>query len=58
MKPPLRESDTGATFRVDLEAGPAMLKTWLRHPGPERLEHGAYYVTVELLDGSESPGGE
>ncbi len=47
---PLEESDTGATFRLKLDAGPAMLKTWLKRPGPERLEHGAYYVRVRYLN--------
>jgi len=46
----LQEEATGATFEVDLPAGPAMLKTWLKRPGPERLEHGAYYVGVRYLD--------
>lgn len=46
---PLKESDTGATFRLKLEPGPATLKTWLKRPGPERLEHGAYYVGVRYL---------
>ncbi len=46
---PLQETDTGATFRIRLEPGPAMLKTWLKRPGPERLEHGAYYVHVRFL---------
>ena len=45
----LKEDATGATFTVDLPAGPAMLKTWLKHPGAERLEHGAYYVDVRYL---------
>jgi hypothetical protein len=26
-----------------------MLKTWLKRPGRERLEHGAYYVHVRYL---------
>jgi hypothetical protein len=47
---PLKESATGATFRLKLAPGPAMLKTWLKRPGPERLEHGAYYVHVRYLD--------
>ncbi|MFU8893259.1 MAG: arylsulfatase [Luteolibacter sp.] len=49
----ITEDATGATFTVDLPAGPAMLKTWLKHPGPERLEHGAYYVKVRLLESQE-----
>lgn len=46
----LEEDATGATFRVELESGPAMLKTWLKRPGPERTEHGAYYLRVRYLD--------
>jgi arylsulfatase A-like enzyme len=46
---PLKESDAGATFRVSLAPGPAMLKTWLKRPGPERLEQGAYYLHVRCL---------
>lgn len=40
----------GATFQVKLEPGPTTLKTWLTRPGPERTEHGAYYVHVKRLD--------
>ncbi|MFU8848622.1 MAG: arylsulfatase [Opitutales bacterium] len=46
----LSEEATGATFRVNLEPGPTMLKTWLKRPGRDRVEHGAYYLRVELLD--------
>lgn len=46
---PLKESDAGATFRIKLEPGSAMLKTWLKRPGPARLEHGAYYLNVRYL---------
>lgn len=45
----LGEKATGATFRVELEPGPTTLKTWLTLPGPERAEHGAYYVQVRRL---------
>jgi arylsulfatase A-like enzyme len=41
---------TAATFRVELPAGPALLKTWLKRPGPERIEHGAYYVRVRAVE--------
>jgi len=44
------EQATGARFRVALEPGPTTLKTWLTRPGPERAEHGAYYVQVHLLE--------
>jgi arylsulfatase A-like enzyme len=44
------EEATGAKFRVELEPGPTTLKTWLTRPGPERAEHGAYYVQVHLLE--------
>lgn len=47
---PLKESATGATFRVKLDPGPTMLKTWLKRPGRDRLEHGAYYVRVRYLE--------
>lgn len=50
---PLKESDTGATFRVSLAPGPAMLKTWLKRPGPERLEQGAYYLHVRCLSADD-----
>jgi arylsulfatase A-like enzyme len=46
---PLKETDTGATFRVNLSPGPAMLKTWLKQSGPERHEQGAYYLHVHCL---------
>ena len=36
-----------ATFRVTLEAGPAMLQTWLTRP--DGKEHGAYYTRVRHL---------
>jgi hypothetical protein len=42
----ISEEATGATFRIDLEPGPVMLKTWLKCPGLERIEHGAYYLQV------------
>lgn len=46
----ISEEATGATFRLDLEPGPTMLKTWLKRPGPERIEHGAYYLHVRYLE--------
>jgi len=48
----LEESATGATFKVELPAGPGMLKTWLKRPGPERIEQGAYYLDVRYLEPS------
>jgi arylsulfatase A-like enzyme len=39
---------TGATFRVQLQAGPAMLQTWLTRP--DGKQHGAYYTRVRLLE--------
>jgi arylsulfatase A-like enzyme len=51
----ISEDATGATFRVELKAGPTMLKTWLKRPGPERVEHGAYYLHVHYLE-PEQPG--
>jgi arylsulfatase A-like enzyme len=36
---------TKASFKVKLEAGPAMLQTWLTRP--DGKEHGAYYVEVK-----------
>jgi arylsulfatase A-like enzyme len=47
---PLKESETKATFRINLTAGPAFIKTWLKRPGPDRLEHGAYYLHIHCLD--------
>lgn len=46
----LEQKATGATFRVALEPGPTTLKTWLTLTGPERTEHGAYYVQVKRLE--------
>jgi arylsulfatase A-like enzyme len=43
----LEKEATGATFRVKLGAGPAMLQTWLTRE--DGKEHGAYYVHVRLL---------
>jgi arylsulfatase A-like enzyme len=43
----LKKDATGATFRVKLKAGPAMLQTWLTRA--DGKEHGAYYVQVRLL---------
>nr|MCU0752667.1 sulfatase-like hydrolase/transferase [Akkermansiaceae bacterium] len=43
----LEKDATGATFRVKLEAGPAMLQTWLTRP--DGKQHGAYYTSVRLL---------
>ena len=40
-----------ATFRVKLEAGPAMLKTWLTRA--DEKEHGAYFVEVRRMVNSE-----
>jgi arylsulfatase A-like enzyme len=53
----VKKSDTGATFRVKLDAGPAMLQTWLTREDGEQL--GAYYVDVLLTSkdaGLETPG--
>lgn len=46
----LTEEATEATFRVNLQAGPATLKTWLKRPGPERTEQGAYYVKIKHVE--------
>ena len=46
----LKETDTKATFRVNLTPGPQMIKTWLKRPGPDRLEHGAYYLNVNYIN--------
>jgi arylsulfatase A-like enzyme len=43
----LAADDTNATFRVRLEKGPAMLKTWLTRP--DGKQHGAYYTRVRYL---------
>jgi arylsulfatase A-like enzyme len=40
-------SATGATFRLRLDAGPAMLQTWLTRP--DGKEHGAYFTSVRRL---------
>jgi len=42
--------DPGATFRVELKAGPTMLQSWLRGRGG--AERGAYFVYVRRLDSS------
>ncbi len=41
----IEKTATKATFRVKLEAGPAMLQTWLTRP--DGKEHGAYYTEVK-----------
>jgi len=41
----LEATATKASFKVKLEAGPAMLQTWLTRP--DGKEHGAYYVEVK-----------
>jgi arylsulfatase A-like enzyme len=41
------KSATASTFRVTLDAGPAMLQTWLTRP--DGKQHGAYFVTVRRL---------
>ena len=46
-KIPLAADATSATFRVRLEKGPAMLKTWLTRPDDK--QHGAYYTRVRYL---------
>jgi len=38
---------THARFEVDLQAGPAMLQTWLTND--QYQQHGAYFVWVERL---------
>ena len=43
----LEKDATGATFRVKLEAGPAMLQTWFTRA--DGKQHGAYYTRVRLL---------
>ncbi len=50
----LEQDDTGATFRVQLEAGPTTIKTWLQNPGPQRAEQGAYYLRVHYLEPTAS----
>lgn len=44
---PVEKSAAGATFRVQLDAGPAMLQTWLTRP--DGKQHGAYFATVRRL---------
>jgi arylsulfatase A-like enzyme len=44
----LEREATGASFRVKLEAGPAMLQTWLTRP--DGKQHGAYYTSVQLIE--------
>jgi arylsulfatase A-like enzyme len=44
---PVEKSATGATFRVKLDAGPAMLQTWLTRP--DGKQHGAYFVSVRRV---------
>lgn len=43
----LEKSATGATFKIKLEAGPAMLQTWLTRE--DGKEHGAYFAEVRHL---------
>jgi len=38
-----------ATVTMSLEAGPAMLQTWLTVPGRKGAERGAYFVTVRRV---------
>ncbi|MCE2960976.1 MAG: arylsulfatase [Akkermansiaceae bacterium] len=47
----IEKSAIKATFRVKLEAGPAMLKTWLTRA--DEKEHGAYFVEVRRMVNSE-----
>ncbi len=42
-----------ATFDIDLQAGPTELNTWLTTSAGET--HGAYFVTVERIEPSQSP---
>lgn len=44
----LEETATEASFRVNLDAGPAMLQTCLTRADGE--SHGAYYTKIRLLD--------
>jgi len=44
----LKETATEARFQVNLNAGPAMLQTWLTRANGE--SHGAYYTQVRLLE--------
>ncbi len=44
----IEKTATKATFRVKLEAGPAMLKTWLTRA--DEKEHGAYFTEVKKVD--------
>jgi len=47
----LTSEATRATFRVELEAGPSMLQTWLVRP--DGGESGAYYTKVHYLGDTE-----
>ena len=42
----LEKSDTAASFRLDLKAGPTLLETWLTRP--DGKQHGAYFATIRL----------
>ena len=44
----IEKTATKATFRVKLEAGPAMLETWLTRT--DEKEHGAYFTEVRKLE--------
>ena len=44
---PVKASDKGVSFEVDLQAGPATLETWLIDK--DATERGAYFVYVERL---------
>ena len=46
-KAALEPDATGATFRVTLPRGPAMLQTWLTRP--DGTQHGAYYTRVRYV---------
>ena len=47
----VRSDDLSVTFTVDLSSGPTTLQTWWIDANGNRLA-GAYYVTVERIDGS------
>jgi arylsulfatase A-like enzyme len=44
----LKPGGTHAAFRLELDAGPTMLQTWLERPNGD--ESGAYYVEVRYID--------
>ncbi|NQT86265.1 hypothetical protein HQ560_05830 [bacterium] len=50
-KTALKPDATGATFRVTLSKGPAMLQTWLTLP--DGKQHGAYYARVRHVEAVE-----